>query len=340
MILHIPCVINKLGYELFSTPYLNSNFRNEPLKRSETIHMDGILPLWKPKGMTSHDCVFKIRKMLRMKKVGHTGTLDPDVTGVLPICLGKATKIAEYITNAGKEYVGEVTLGFSTTTEDASGEVVQEKQVTRDINRQEIIEVLNSLQGEIQQTPPMYSAVKVNGKRLYEYARKGIEVERPSRWVHIYEIELLDEREVFTGENISFSFRVKCGKGTYIRTLAVTMGELLGYPAHMSALTRISSGSFSEKECVTFSDIEKGLEDHQLEHYIQPLVRGLSHLPKMVINDTLAEKVLNGAVLPKDDFWTYGEQEVAVIYQNQVIAIYKIHPEKPYLIKPVKVLNG
>src|SRR3954463_6225595 len=135
--------------------------------------MEGIIPLYKPKGMTSHDCVFKLRKILKMKRIGHTGTLDPDVTGVLPICIGKATKVAEYITDAGKTYEGEVTLGFSTTTEDASGEVVERKTVDRMITRDEIIKVFNTLPGQIQQTPPMYSAVKVGGVRLYEYARKG-----------------------------------------------------------------------------------------------------------------------------------------------------------------------
>ena len=128
--------------------------------------MDGILPLWKPKGMTSHDCVFKLRKILKTKKVGHTGTLDPDVTGVLPICIGRATKIAEYLTEAGKAYEGEVTLGFSTTTEDVSGERVEEKKVTESFKREQILDVLQSLTGMIQQTPPMYSAVKVNGKKL------------------------------------------------------------------------------------------------------------------------------------------------------------------------------
>src|SRR6476620_5807093 len=156
--------------------------------------MDGILPLLKPKGMTSHDCVFKLRKILKTKKVGHTGTLDPDVTGVLPICIGRATKVAEYLTEAGKAYEGEVTLGFSTTTEDASGDKVAEKRITQVFQREQILEVLESLTGKIEQTPPMFSAVKVNGKKLYEYARAGIEVERPTREVTIYEITLLDER--------------------------------------------------------------------------------------------------------------------------------------------------
>src|SRR4051794_15877118 len=187
--------------------------------------MEGILPLYKPAGLTSHDCVFRLRKILKTKKVGHTGTLDPDVTGVLPICIGKATKVAEYITDAGKAYEGEVTIGFSTTTEDASGEVVENKVVDRVISREEILHLFDTFTGEIEQTPPMFSAVKVGGTRLYEYARKGIEVERPTRRVSIYSIELLDDRKEFIGTTVSFRFRVSCSKGTYIRTLAVMIGE-------------------------------------------------------------------------------------------------------------------
>jgi tRNA pseudouridine55 synthase len=302
--------------------------------------MEGILPLWKPQGMTSHDCVFKIRKMLKMKKVGHTGTLDPDVTGVLPICLGKATKIAEYITNAGKEYEGEVTLGFSTTTEDSSGEIVNEKLVNRILTRVEILDVLNSLTGEVTQIPPMYSSVKVNGKKLYEYARKGIEVERPSRVVHIYKIELLDDRTHFEGDTISFRFRVHCGKGTYIRTLAVMIGEKLGFPAHMSFLTRISSGSFTKTNCVTFLELEEHIKSNTLETVILPLERGLFGLPKIEISDTLAEKVKNGAVLSKEMLdWPESFEEAVILHNNQAMAIYKNHPEKPTQVKPVKVLN-
>jgi len=302
--------------------------------------MDGILPLWKPQGMTSHDCVFKVRKMLKMKKVGHTGTLDPDVTGVLPICLGRATKVAEYITNAGKEYEGEVTIGYSTTTEDSSGEKVEEKLVENHISRTEIMEVLTSLTGDIRQTPPMYSAVKVNGKRLYEYARKGIEVERPTRTVKIYNIELLDDRDLFNGETISFRFRVRCSKGTYIRTLAVMIGEKLGYPAHMSFLTRISSGSFTKQDCVTFSDLEDYIQTDTLKNIILPLERGLYGLPKIEISDTLAEKVKNGAVLSKETLdWAESYTEAAIFHHHQAIAIYTAHKEKDGLVKPVKVLG-
>lgn len=287
--------------------------------------------------MTSHDCVFKIRKMLRMKRVGHTGTLDPDVTGVLPICLGRATRIAEYITNAGKTYEGEVTLGFSTTTEDASGEIVQSKPVNQQISRKEIEDVLSSLIGEITQTPPMFSAVKVNGKRLYEYAREGITVERPSRNVHIYKLNILEE-PVLHEEQLLFRFIVDCSKGTYIRTLAVTIGERLGYPAHMSHLTRTASASFTANDCVTFEQLEHHLDQGTVSQVISPLEKGLIHLPAKQINDELAKKVRNGAVLPIFDQWP--NEEVVFMFEDKALAIYQTHPEKEDRIKPVKVLRN
>ncbi len=302
--------------------------------------MEGILPLWKPKGMTSHDCVFKLRKLLRTKKVGHTGTLDPDVTGVLPICVGRATKIAEYITDAGKSYEGEATIGFSTTTEDASGEVVASSQGEIRLTRQEILDVIGKLTGEITQTPPMYSAVKVNGKRLYEYARAGIEVERPSRNVHIYELTLLDDREEFVGETVSFRFRAKCSKGTYIRTLAVMMGEELGYPAHMSDLVRIQSSSFKEEDCFTFEQIEEMVQEERQEELLLPLEKGLEHLPGIDIDSATAERAVNGAVLPMEGKLSGPLDDLFVLYYNGVaLAIYKTHDTRNGFVKPVKVLR-
>lgn len=162
--------------------------------------MNGIIALWKERGMTSHDCVFKLRKILKTKKIGHTGTLDPAVEGVLPICIGQATRIAEYLTDAGKTYEAIVSIGKSTTTEDAEGETVEADETYKKISRQQLLEVLESLTGRIEQTPPMFSAVKVNGKRLYEYARKGEVVERPTRTVTIYSMQLLDDSTVFEGK--------------------------------------------------------------------------------------------------------------------------------------------
>ncbi|MDP4083078.1 MAG: tRNA pseudouridine(55) synthase TruB [Bacillota bacterium] len=303
--------------------------------------MDGILPLYKPAGLTSHDCVFKLRKILKTKKIGHTGTLDPDVTGVLPICIGKATKVAEYITDAGKAYEGEVAIGYSTTTEDRSGEVVEVKNVSETFSRADILRVLDSLKGEIEQTPPMYSAVKVNGKRLYEYARKGIEVERPTRKVTIYSITLLDEREQYEGNPLTFRFQVECSKGTYIRTLAVMIGEMLGYPAHMSSLTRIRSASMTLKDCLSFEEVEKHMEDGTINEHLLPLENALSHLPKYHISDKVAEKVKNGALMPIPEYLMKSNGPfVAETEEGIALAIYDIHPTKPNMIKPVKVLRN
>jgi tRNA pseudouridine55 synthase len=299
--------------------------------------MNGILPLWKPRGMTSHDCVFKLRKLLRTKKVGHTGTLDPEVSGVLPICIGRATKIAEYITSAGKTYEGEVTLGYSTTTEDVWGEVVQTKTVLEPIKRSRVEEVLSNLKGEITQTPPMYSAVKVNGKRLYEYARKGIEVDRPSRKVHIHQLELLEDWSELDEKHPSFTFEVSCSKGTYVRTLAVEIGEQLGYPAHMSALTRTKSASFTQADCFTLEQVGEYVQSERAEDLLRPLESGISHLPKRVISDTLAEKVKNGARLKEPEDWPQ-DSEVVMEHDGRAIAIYQRHPDKFEVIKPVKVL--
>lgn len=303
--------------------------------------MEGILPLNKPAGLTSHDCVFKLRKILKTKRIGHTGTLDPDVTGVLPICIGKATKVAEYITDAGKAYEGEVTIGISTTTEDASGDIVEKKTVNRVITREEILEVFHSLTGEINQTPPMFSAVKINGRKLYEYARLGIEVDRPTRKVNIYSIKLLDNRQEFQGETISFRFQVDCGKGTYIRTLAVMIGERLGYPAHMSDLERIRSATFKLDDCLTFTQIENLMEMGTIENFLFPLESALFHLPKYIINDTVARKVKNGSLLPIPEHLELENRQIILETEEGIaLAIYAKHPNKNGLMKPVKVLRN
>lgn len=203
------------------------------------------------------------------------------------------------------------------------------------------MKVLQSLTGEVEQTPPMFSAVKVGGVRLYEYARKGIEVERPTRIVTIYSIELLDDREHFEGETISFRFQVRCSKGTYIRTLAVMIGERLGFPAHMSYLQRIQSASFTLEDCLTFEDIEGHMDNGTISEVLKPLEMALSHLPKLRINDKVAEKVKNGALLQTPDhLQTINGPIIAETDDGTALAIYAKHPNKPDLLKPVKVLRN
>ncbi|MEH6932123.1 tRNA pseudouridine(55) synthase TruB [Bacillus sp. JJ783] len=299
--------------------------------------MEGVVLLHKPKGMTSHDCVFKLRKILREKRIGHTGTLDPDVTGVLPICVGRATKIAQFLTSETKTYEGEVTLGFSTTTEDASGEVVEKQDVNRVITRKEVEEVLAELTGTIEQMPPMFSAVKVNGKKLYEYARAGQEVERPVRTITIHEFVLLDEREVFEGENISFRFHVTCSKGTYVRTLAVMIGEKLGFPSHMSHLVRTASGEFLLEDCISFEEIEENVQNGTVESIFISIDEALSKFPKMVVDEKQAEKIKNGMFL-KNELETTAPFITVFDKNDRCLAIYEHHPKHPGMLKPMKVL--
>lgn len=299
---------------------------------------NGILPLWKEKGMTSHDCVFKLRKILKMKRIGHTGTLDPNVEGVLPICLGESTKVAEYLTNAGKEYIAEVTIGFSTTTEDADGETVDSNLEIKTISKQQLQQVITTLTGVITQTPPMYSAVKVNGKKLYEYARQGLVIERPSREVTIYELELLSDESSFTGEQISFPIRVSCSKGTYIRTLAVQIGEKLGYPAHMSKLVRTASGSFKEEQCITLQMVQDKVDDGTLEDFLLPLDYALENMVSFEVPKEFVKSIKNGQVLDQVELLKEHDRLVFT-YEGQAVAVYINHPTKEGKMKPEKMFS-
>lgn len=305
--------------------------------------MDGLLPLWKERGMTSHDCVFKLRKILHTKKIGHGGTLDPDVAGVLPICIGKGTKVIEYIQDHGKIYEGEMTLGFSTTTEDASGEVVATKEVTTPLTTEEIDAAMKAMEGDITQIPPMYSAVKVNGRRLYDYARAGETVERPKRIAHIESFvrtsaPLFDEA---TGTQ-KWRFKVVCGKGTYVRTLAVDTGANLGFPAHMSELTRTASGGLNQRDALTLEQVAIAMEAGKIEQFLRPIEVAVEQFPRVDLTAALWQKVKNGMVLSLKDFGlnTVPNDLVAVFYNNQVVSLYQNHPSKSGFLKPSKVLRN
>ncbi|MGG5358276.1 MULTISPECIES: tRNA pseudouridine(55) synthase TruB [unclassified Enterococcus] len=304
--------------------------------------MEGLLPLWKERGMTSHDCVFKLRKIVHTKKIGHGGTLDPDVDGVLPICIGKATKVIEYLMDSGKIYEGEITLGYSTTTEDKSGETVEEKAVASPLSEEMIDEAMQSFVGEITQIPPMYSAVKVNGKRLYEYARNNEEVERPKRKAMIYEFNRTSE-PIWNQEKgtMSWRFQVVCGKGTYVRTLAVDTGAKLGYPAHMSDLTRTASAGMSKEQALTLQQVQEYMDNGTLEEHLLPIEQGVARFPRVDIDKPTWEKVKNGMRL---DYTVFGleqmpEEEIALFYQEKVVSIYQPNPKEKNKLKPSKVLR-
>lgn len=305
--------------------------------------MDGILPLWKERGMTSHDCVFKLRKILQTKKVGHGGTLDPDVDGVLPICIGKGTKVIEYLQDSGKIYEGEITIGFSTTTEDRSGEVVETKAVDLPLTEVEIDQMMGTFIGKIKQVPPMYSAVKVNGKRLYEYARAGETIERPEREAIIEHFKRTTA-PVYDAETKtqSWRFQVTCGKGTYVRTLAVDLGAKLGYPAHMSDLTRLASGGFSVGQAVTLAQVSELMEQNQIDHALRPIEEAMNAFPRINLTTEDWQKVKNGQVLPLKTFnlEKMPGELIAFFYQEQLVSLYKQHPEKSWLLKPSKVIRN
>ncbi|MEQ6387872.1 tRNA pseudouridine(55) synthase TruB [Bacillaceae bacterium S4-13-58] len=298
--------------------------------------MNGILPLWKERGLTSHDCVMRLRKILKMKAIGHTGTLDPEVEGVLPICIGRATKVAAYLTDSPKEYEAQVTIGTATETEDQTGEIIEKTEDVPWIDKKEILAVLQTFVGEITQVPPMYSAVKVNGKRLYEYAREGKIVKRPERKVTIYNISLISD-PFKDNDGFHFSIKVKCSKGTYIRTLCVDIGKTLGYPSHMSKLVRTKAGGFDISHTMTLEEVKQKLEENKLEESLYPMDRGVEHLPFLKVNETVQKQVMNGRVLPIPENIPKSDPFRMIGVDGTTIALYQRHPEKQGLIKPVRV---
>ncbi|OTN86455.1 tRNA pseudouridine(55) synthase [Enterococcus sp. 7E2_DIV0204] len=305
--------------------------------------MDGILPLWKEAGMTSHDCVFKLRKILHTKKIGHGGTLDPDVSGVLPICIGKGTKVIEYMVDSGKTYEGQITLGFSTTTEDASGEIVECAALTKAFSNEEIDAAMQTMTGEITQIPPMFSAVKVNGKRLYEYARNGEEVERPVRKAMIYSFERTSDPEFDEAKGTqSWRFKVVCGKGTYVRTLSVDTGLVLGVPAHMSDLTRTASGGLTAEQSLTLAQVAEIMEKNAITETLLPIETAIERFQRIDLSAELYQKVKNGVRLTPTEL-SLNEMPkdlVALFYQDQVVSLYMAQPTKQNILKPSKVLRN
>jgi tRNA pseudouridine55 synthase len=249
--------------------------------------LDGVINIFKPSGMTSSDVVVRLRKILKTKKVGHTGTLDPEVTGVLPICIGKATRLAEYLTNQGKAYRAEITFGISTDTQDATGKPLQIEKVN--LTAQNFSQVIPQFLGRIQQIPPMYSAVRHQGKHLYELARQGLEVERQAREIKIKHIELL---EWHSYEFPKAVFDVDCSKGTYIRTLCHDIGLALGCGAHMSGLVRQRSGPFKLIDSVSLEVIQTKVEQEDFSFLI-PLNRVLD-LPRVTISQERVQAFRNG----------------------------------------------
>ena len=252
--------------------------------------MDGIINVYKEKGFTSHDVVAKLRGILHQKKIGHTGTLDPEAEGVLPVCLGKATKVCDLLTNKDKTYRAVCQLGVSTDTQDMTGADCS------GVTREALQEVLCGFTGNQLQVPPMYSALKVNGKKLYELAREGKTVERKARSITIYALELVD----FVPEEGTFTIDVTCSKGTYIRTLCNDIGEKLGCFGAMKSLLRTRVGVFELEKAFTLAQIEQFMAENVVEAHIVQVDALFAGYPAYRIRDEFAAKLANGnPLLPR-----------------------------------------
>ncbi|RRJ65402.1 tRNA pseudouridine(55) synthase TruB [Paenibacillus oralis] len=297
---------------------------------------EGILPVLKPAGFTSHDVVAKCRGILKMKRIGHTGTLDPAVTGVLPLCLGRATRMVEYLQELPKEYEATLILGVATDTEDMSGTVVEQlDQVS--VTEEAVRQVLQRFAGTISQVPPMYSALKHDGKRLYELAREGKTVERKAREVTIYELELLSFHP--EGPHPTIQFRALCSKGTYIRTLCVDIGRALGVPAAMAQLKRTVSAGITEQSCLTLEEIARHAALGDLASYLLPVDQGVRHLPAHTIAGDKVKAALQGQRLPAAAVNPQANRgELIRLYdpQQRFLGIFKAD-EETLAVKAVKV---
>ncbi|GAA0754208.1 tRNA pseudouridine(55) synthase TruB [Clostridium sartagoforme] len=265
--------------------------------------MDGVINIFKNTGMTSFDVVRKIKKVAGTGKVGHTGTLDPEACGVLPVCIGKGTKIIDYIMNSDKIYEVEFKLGIKTTTYDLEGDVIQEKD-SSNIENEEILKSIYSFEREYSQIPPMYSAIKQNGVRLYELARKGIEVERKGRLVSIHKIE--DVRI----NNPYISMKVICSKGTYIRSLCYDIGEDLQVGATMTKLKRSKTSKFTEEKSINIEDINS----ENIKDYIISIEDALDSYEKLVISNKFSKLLING-VKVFDKRLTKEKAEIGKLYR-------------------------
>lgn len=292
----------------------------------------GIINVYKEKGYTSHDVVAKLRGIVGQKKIGHTGTLDPDAEGVLPVCLGKATKVCELLTDKDKTYRAVLFLGQTTDTQDASGTVLETSDVSN-LNEAQVTEAVQSFAGEYAQIPPMYSALKVGGKKLYELAREGKTVERKARNVMIHSIKILrvDLPRV--------EMEVSCSKGTYIRTLCHDIGEKLGVGGCMESLLRVQVGRFVLADSLRLSEIQKTKEDGNLEKILQPIDSVFEQYRAVRIRPDQEKRLQNGNSFRKPDrLQNYDDQEMVRVYDSNghFAAVYR-YVEKDHEFRIVKM---
>lgn len=307
------------------------------MRRGES-QIDGVLPVWKPAGMTSHDVVARARRLLGIRRIGHTGTLDPAVTGVLPLCVGKATRFVEYLQEMPKVYEAVLRFGLATDTEDLSGAVTEEAEAWH-LSKEAIEAAVLSFRGEIEQIPPMVSAVKVGGKRLYELAREGVTVERKPRKAVIHEIRIL---ESVTGvDRPEVRFEVRCSKGTYIRTLCVDIGRKLGVPAVMASLVRTESAGLVRSDCLTLEEIGEMAQGPALADRLVPADRLLKHFPRTAASAPESVHALQGKTIPASRLNPVPERQGLWLLDRddgRFLGIYELDVQAGDL-RPVKVFN-
>ncbi len=299
--------------------------------------MNGIINVYKEKGYTSHDVVAKLRGILRQKKIGHTGTLDPQAEGVLPVCLGNATRLCDLLTDKTKEYEAVLRLGVTTDTQDMTGTVLSEAPVT--VTEDDIIYIMSTFKGKIMQVPPMYSALKVDGRKLVDLAREGIEVERKAREIEIYALDILEVNLPLV------RFRVNCSKGTYIRTLCQDIGEKAGCGGAMESLLRTRVDRFEVADALTLEQIEQIRDDGKLDEILYPVDDVFLHLTAVTVKNEFRKVIDNGNSLypkmfsPRVEFYTDETKETPSqirVYNEDGIfyGIYVFDPErrrfKPY----------
>ena len=280
--------------------------------------MFGFLNIYKPQGKTSHDVVAILRRVTKIKQIGHTGTLDPFAEGVLPICIGKATRLIEYL-NDDKAYIGTVQFGKTTTTYDTEGEIV--KTSDKKISLKDIKDCLPQFRGEIQQLPPIYSAIKVKGKKLYEYARNGEDVEIQPRSVNIHKLEIID----FDDENQTLQLHIECSKGTYIRSIAHDLGENLGCGGHLIKLVRTKAGKFELNKAINLDELQT------IEQVKSKLIYPLDYLDynKYKLNSDEKEKVSHGMAININS----KDGTVILTQNNELIAVAVVENNKAKISK-------
>jgi tRNA pseudouridine55 synthase len=297
--------------------------------------MDGILIINKPAGITSHDVVWRARRILHGERTGHTGTLDPFATGVITVLVGRATRLAQFLDKDTKEYEAIIRFGFETTTGDPTGKPKSAQNPDFQVIKEDVEDVLPEFKGEIEQMPPMFSAKKVKGKKLYTLARKGIEIERSPVRITIYEIEMSEaERKL---DNTEVAIRVVCSAGTYIRVLAEDIGKKIGIGAHLAELNRTRSGNFELTKAITLEELQEIAEKNEVGKFLISMNDAVSHLPKMNLTGEQIEKTHHGNKLKyAGDDIKHGAF-VRLVDENEILVAVGAYDESDQSVQPKTV---